>query len=107
MIARRAAALEYLDDDHAAAAARTRVRERLVGLGAVGIAGLGLCRGHVEQAARPGDVVGARGAGEQAVVTDAVEALRQDVDEEAADELAGGECHDLLAAIGTIVLPSE
>jgi hypothetical protein len=50
-------------------------------LGAVGIAGLGLCRGHVEQTARPGDVVGARGAGEQAIATDALEALRQDVDE--------------------------
>jgi hypothetical protein len=43
MIARREAALEYLDDDHAAAAVRTWVRERLVGLGAVGIPGLGLC----------------------------------------------------------------
>jgi hypothetical protein len=40
----------------------------------------GFCRWHVEHAVRSGDVVGARGAGEQAVVTDAVEALRQDVD---------------------------
>src|SRR6202040_2132320 len=103
--ARREAALESLDDDHAAAATRTRVR----GLGAVGICGLGLCRRHGEQFARSGDVVGARAAGEQSVVTDAVEALRQNVDEEAADELAGGQCHDLvaLATIGTIVLPSE
>src|SRR6267378_7092053 len=109
MISRREAALESLDDDHAAAAARTRLRERLVGLGAVGIPGLGLCRGHVEQTADPGDVVGACGAGEQAVVADAMEALRQDVDEEAADELAGGECHDLLAitSFGAIILPSE
>jgi len=36
-------------------------------------------------------------AGEQAVVADAVEARRQDVDEESADELGGSECHDLLA----------
>ena len=43
-MARRGAALEGLDDDHAAAAARAWVRERLVGLGAVGIGGLGLCR---------------------------------------------------------------
>jgi hypothetical protein len=49
MIVWREAALEYLDDDHAAAAARTRVRERLVGLGAVGIAGLGLCIDHARQ----------------------------------------------------------
>ena len=66
-----------------------RVRLGPVGIGAVGIPGLGLCGGHVEQTARPGDVIGARAAGEQAVVADAVEALRQDVDEEAADELAG------------------
>ena len=66
-----------------------RVRLGPVGIGAVGIRGLGLCRRHVEQAARLGDVVGAGAAGEQAVVTDAVEAVRQDVDQEAADELAG------------------
>ena len=64
---------------------------------------------HGEQLTRSRDVVGARAAGEQAVVADAVEAVRQDVDQEAADELVGGECHDLLAiaTIGTIVLPSE
>ena len=75
-VARRGAALEYLDDDHATAAARTRVLGRLglVGIGAVGIRGLGLFRGHVEQAARLGDVGGAGAAGEQAVVADAVEA---------------------------------
>ena len=87
----RCTALEDLDDDHATAAARTRLRERFgfVGLGAAGIGGLGLCRRHVEQAARSGDVVGARAAGEQTVVTDAVEALRQDVDQESADKLGG------------------
>ena len=42
-------------------------------------------------------------------MTDAVEAMRQDVDQESADELGGGECHDLLAiaTFGAIVLPSE
>ena len=42
-------------------------------------------------------------------MADAVEALRQDVDQESADELGGGQCHDLLAVttFGTIVLPSE
>ena len=65
------------------------------------------CNG--EQLARAGDVVGAGAAGEQAVVADAVEALRQDVDQEAADELVGGERHDLLAiaTLDAIVLPSE
>jgi hypothetical protein len=39
-----------------------------------------------------GDVVGARAAGEQTIVADAVEAVRQDVDQESADELGGSEC---------------
>ena len=100
--------LECLDDEHAAAATRARVREFGV-LGVTVIAGLVLFRRHVEQAACMGDVVGARAAGEQAIVADAVEARRQDVDQESADELGGSECHDLLtiATIGTIVLPSE
>src|SRR5450631_421515 len=93
--------------DHAAAAARARVGERFGfgGLDAAFIPGLGLCRGYVEQAARSGDVVGAGAAGEQAVVTDAVEAVRQDVDQESADELGGGERHDLpaITAFGAIV----
>ncbi len=73
---------------------------------AVGLA-FRFCNG--EQLAGAGDVVGARAAGEQAVVADAVEACGQDVDQEAADELVGGERHDLLAiaAIGAIVLPPE
>ncbi len=87
------------------------MRERLGfgGLGAACIVGLGLCRRHVEQAARSGNVVGARAAGEQAVVTDAMEALRQDVDQEPADELGGGERQDLLTipTFGAIVFPSE
>ena len=42
-------------------------------------------------------------------MTDAVEAMRQDVDHESSDELGGSERHDLLAlaTFGAIVLPSE
>jgi Tripartite tricarboxylate transporter TctB family len=87
------------------------VRERLglVDLDAAIIPRLGLRRRHVEQAARLGNVVGAGTAGEQAVVADAVEAERQDVDQKSADELGGGQRHDLLAItiFGAIVLPSE
>ena len=48
-------------------------------------------------------------AGEQAVVADAMEAGWQDMDEEAADELFGGERHDLgaVAAFSAVVLPCE
>ena len=48
-----------------------------------------------EQLTRTYDVIGARAFGEQAAVADAVEAVGQHVDEEAADELIDRECHDL------------
>ena len=88
----RCTALEEFNDDHATAAART---SRLGGIDG-GSGGLALRVCNSEQFTRLGDVVGARAAGEQAVVADAVEALRQDMDEEFADELAGSKCHDLL-----------
>ena len=47
----------------------------------------GGARGDCQKLARLRDVLGARAAGEQAVVADAVEALRQHVEQEAADEL--------------------
>jgi hypothetical protein len=58
---RRAAALEDLDDDHAAAAAGTGIREdlRLTVVGTVGITGLIPHLRHAEQLARLRDVVGA------------------------------------------------
>src|SRR5882757_5452409 len=94
---RCAAALEGLDDDHAATAARAweRVHRRLVG---VGIAGLALRRRDSEQLAGAGEVVGAPAIGEQAIVSDAMEAAGQHVDEKAADELAARQRHDLLSS---------
>ena len=81
----RCTALENLDDDHATAAAWT---SRLPGIyGGNGGLAFRFCNG--EQLTRAGDVAGAGAAGEQAVVTDAVESVRQDVDQETADELGG------------------
>src|SRR5437016_11224994 len=86
-----------------------RERRRFVGLSAFCIISLGLRGRRIEQLACPRDVLGARGAGEETVVADAVEASWQDVDEEATDELARGERHDLVAgaAVGSIVLVFE
>ncbi len=42
-------------------------------------------------------VIFAPGVGEQAVVSDAMESVRQDMDEEAPDELVGGQGHGLVA----------
>src|SRR5467141_1365311 len=76
----RGTALEDLDDDHATAAAWT---SWLAGIGGgSGGPAFRFCNG--EQFTRTCDVVGASAFGEQAVVADAVQALRQHVDEEAA-----------------------
>ena len=101
------AALEGFDDDHASAATGAWAGEqrRLVGVGD----GIRLLMRHVEQFPRPGQVFGAVAIGEEAVVSDAVEAQRQDMNEEASDELVRRECHDLLAvaSLGAGVLPLE
>ena len=103
--ARLAPALEGLDDDHvpAAAGARRTGVGRLVRRVVVGR------RRDGEQLAGEREAGLAGGAGEQAVVADAVEAARQDVEQEAADELVGGERHDLLplGAVAAIILVAE
>src|SRR5204862_8204953 len=106
-----ATALEGLDDDHAAAAARARVREglRFVVVDVASIAGLALCRRHVEEPARSRNVLGAAAVGQETVVADAMESVGQYVNEEATDELVDGERHQLgaLAFLRSIVLPLE
>lgn len=49
-----------------------------------------------EQFAGAGDVLGTFTAGEQAIVADAVASRGQHVHQETADELVGGERHDLV-----------
>jgi hypothetical protein len=102
---RRRTAREHLNDDHATATAWT---DRLAGIDG-GSGGLVLRFGDGEQFARACDVVGAGAFGEQAVVTDAMQAFWQHVDEEAANEFAGGERHLLvsIAALDAVVLPVE
>ena len=82
------AALEDLDDDHGAAAARAG----WLGLGLVGRF-LGRWRCDIEQAAGAFEMILAPGAGEQAIVADAVKAAGKDMQQEAANELIGAEGH--------------
>ena len=88
-ISRLAAAREHLDDDHASAAARTgaRLHARLVRWSGLLLLGLDDAGHGTEQLAGAGDVGGAVAVGEEAIVPNAVEALGQHVDQEAADEL--------------------
>ena len=73
--------------------------------------GLGFfwARPHGEQLARVRDVFGSVAAGEQPIMSDAMEALWQQVDQEAANELVGRQRHRLVAAapVDPIILPLE
>ena len=102
-----AAGREGLDDEHAAATARTRLgewlRRRRIDLDRL----LGHRRGQTEELACSRDRLGAIAGGEQAVVTDAMEAVGQDVEEKATDELVRGKPHDAAAAAAAIILIGE
>ena len=54
--------------------------------------------GYGEEPAGQCNVVGPVGIGEEAVVTDAMKSVGQDMDQEAADELVGVERHKLIAS---------
>src|ERR1700686_1887933 len=73
------------------------------------LVGLARARRHGEQFTGARDVVAAGAAGEQAVMADAMEAVWQDMDEEAGEEPAGRERHGLeaLAPVTAVILPLE
>lgn len=94
-----------LDDDHVPAAmwARRAVIFWLIG-------DLIFWRWRdLQQFAGERDIGLVRGTSEQAVMADTVEAGWQDMEQEPADELVGGQRHDLLAvgAVSTIVFVAE
>ncbi len=62
---------------------------------------------HAEQVATTGELLCALAIAEEAVVADAMEALGEDMQQEAADKLVGRDGHDLLATAVPIVLPAE
>src|SRR5262250_1500376 len=104
MMSRRRARLERLDDDHASTAAWAGMYRLVCRLGGErsllqlrGLRGLRRRR-HGDQLASPGDRVGlGTTAGEQAIVPDAMEPLRQDVQNEAPDELGRCQRHGFVA----------
>jgi hypothetical protein len=65
--------------------------------------------GHGEQASAEPELVGTMAVGQEAIVPNAMEAIRQDVEEEAAHELADRDAHDsvLVPAPLPILLPAE
>src|SRR5206468_12768462 len=98
--------LQRCDGDHRAAAAGTAIErergDRLLG-GRRGRVG----RGNVEQLAAQCELLGAMAVGEEAVMADAMEAVRQGVQQKAADELVRVEGQDLRLAVVAIIPPAE
>jgi hypothetical protein len=66
-------------------------------------------RGNIKQASAERELIGAMTVGKEAVVTNAMEAVRQYVEQEAPDELGDLDSHDfaLVTAVFPIVLPTE
>src|SRR2546423_11353038 len=98
------AAREGLDDVHAATAAGT-APHRCIVITRRGVAIGGRWHGCIELLASGRQACGLCGAGEEAVVADAVEAFWEHVDQEAANELGDVERHRGVAgtAFGAIV----
>ncbi len=84
--------LEGLDDDHGPATGGAGLLEGFASVIDLAVRfGLVLRRRDMEQFTGARQVLGAPAIGAQAVVADAVEAWRQDVDKKASDELVGGQ----------------
>src|SRR5499427_7531275 len=94
-----AAGFEGLDDDHPRAAARASLPVFVVAtiFGVIARPARRSWVGYGEEPAGQCNVVGPVGIGEDAVVSNAVETIRQDVDQKAADELVDVECHQFVA----------
>src|SRR5205085_3156835 len=106
-----AAGFEGLDDDHPPAAARASIPVFVVVtiFGVIARPARRSWVGYGEEPAGQCNVVGPVGIGEEAVMTDAMKSVGQDMDQEAADELVGVERHKLIAsvALGPVILPFE
>jgi len=76
-------------------------------IGVLGCWGDLLLRGRRQQLADPGELCCTIAVGKEAVMADALEAVGQDVEEKATDELLGLERHVLDARAVPIVLPGE
>src|SRR5262249_61695814 len=81
----------------------------MAAVGAMGVSAPASWVWCTEQPASQCNVVGPVAIGEEAVVTDAVKSVGQDVDQKAADKLVGVERHQLVAGIGLgpVILPFE
>ena len=62
---------------------------------------------HFEQLAAASELILTAAIAEKAVISDPLESLRQNVDQESTDKLVGSEGHDLVPIVVAIILPTE
>src|SRR4051794_6309035 len=105
----RLPACEGLDDEHRRATVPADEDGLSNGCGLIGLLRLSRFGCNEQQLARSRQIVSARGIGEQPIVTDAMKAAGQNMQQEAAHELLGTKRHRLVArfTLGSVVLPTE
>jgi hypothetical protein len=64
-------------------------------------------RNHTQQLTAPGELGLAIALAEKSVVTDALKTVRQDVEQEAANEFVGLQSHCLLLVVVAVIFPTE
>ena len=102
-------ACEGIDDEHRRTTVLADERGRNGGNGLIALRRFSSFGYHVQQLTRACQIAFAPGIGDQSIVTDAVKAAGQNVQQETAHELLGIERHHLVArlALGSVVLPAE
>jgi hypothetical protein len=103
---------QYLNREHATAVTQRTLAQRCPGKVFVPVSVIlgrlwRLRRRHVQQFAAPGQLFSAVAIAEEAVITNALEPLRQSMKEESADELLGRKRHGFLLALVTVILVSK
>ena len=111
--ATRSRARQDFDDEHLSLLTNRTLRQRAPGeflepLSIVVVEATARFGGwHSQQLTRQGKLSPSATIGEKAVVANALEALRDNVHQEAPNELLGGEGHGLALVVVAIVLPGE
>src|SRR5450631_2472091 len=104
--------LETFNELHSTAATgawRRLDRRRFAIIDVIAVCSFDVTSWRIEQAAAQRQFVGAMTIGKQPVVTDTIEPIRQNMKQEAANELASGERHGLALCLSllAVVLPAK
>ena len=112
-MARRSRVWQYLNNEHLSLLTNGTLRQRTAGEFLVPLSIVllevtaGLVGWHSQQLTAQGKLSSSATIGEEAVVADPLKALGENVHQEAANKLVGGEGHGFALVVVAIVLPGE